>query len=92
LIRLRASHSLSGEEGVRVTVADTGVGISAETRRHIFEPFFTTKGATGTGLGLWVSSEILKNHRAIVRVRSSQSPDCRGTVFSIFFPKDSATT
>jgi PAS domain S-box-containing protein len=90
VIRLRAARIISGEEGVRVTVADTGVGIAPETRRHIFEPFFTTKSATGTGLGLWVSSEILKNHRAIVRVRSSQSPDRHGTVFSIFFPKDAA--
>ena len=91
IIRLRASR-LGGEEGARVTVADTGVGIAPETRRHIFEPFFTTKSATGTGLGLWVSSEILKNHRAIVRVRSSQSPQHHGTVFSIFFPRDSAST
>ena len=90
VIRLRSGRSLSGQEGVRVTVADTGVGIAPETRRHIFEPFFTTKSATGTGLGLWVSSEILKNHRAIVRVRSSQSPQRHGTVFSIFFPKDAA--
>ncbi|MGB7135272.1 MAG: ATP-binding protein, partial [Acidobacteriaceae bacterium] len=39
--------------GIRVTVADTGCGITTEARRHIFEPFFTTKEATGTGLGLW---------------------------------------
>ncbi len=90
VIRMRPARSLSGEEGVCVTVADTGVGIAPETRRHIFEPFFTTKSATGTGLGLWVSSEILKNHRAIVRVRSSQSTRRHGTVFSIFFPKDAA--
>jgi PAS domain S-box-containing protein len=89
-IRVRASRSLSGQEGVCVTVADTGIGIAPETRRHIFEPFFTTKSATGTGLGLWVSSEILKNHRAVVRVRSSQSAQRHGTVFSIFFPKDAA--
>ncbi len=90
VVRLRSGRSLSGQEGVRVTVTDTGVGIAPETRRHIFEPFFTTKSATGTGLGLWVSSEILKNHRATVRVRSSQSPQRHGTVFSIFFPTDAA--
>ena len=90
VIRLRAARSLSGREGVRVTVADTGSGMSPETRRHIFEPFFTTKSATGTGLGLWVSSEILQNHSASVRVRSSQSPEFHGTVFSIFFPEHAA--
>jgi len=78
----------NGERGVRVMIADTGAGMSPETRRRIFEPFFTTKGLTGTGLGLWVSSGILQNHRARICVRSSQDPKHHGTVFSIFFPID----
>lgn len=78
----------SGEQGVRVSVVDTGCGMSEQTLRRIFEPFFTTKGFTGTGLGLWVSAGILQNHRARVRVRSSQAPKFQGTVFSIFFPVD----
>lgn len=90
VVRVRDACDNSGGRGVRVSLADTGVGMSRETQRHIFEPFFTTKSATGTGLGLWVSSEILRNHNAIVRVRSSQAPGCHGTVFSIFFP-DNAT-
>jgi signal transduction histidine kinase len=76
----------SGVQGVRVTVADNGCGMSPEIRSRIFEPFFTTKSATGTGLGLWVSSEILTNHNATVRVRSSRSETAHGTVFSVFFP------
>ncbi|HEX3470813.1 MAG TPA: ATP-binding protein [Silvibacterium sp.] len=74
--------------GVRVTVADTGSGMSAEVRRHIFEPFFTTKEATGTGLGLWVSAEIVDKHHGTIRVRSRTSTENRksGTVFTIFFP------
>ena len=90
LIRLHDCCDWSGAHGVRVTIADTGIGMAPETRRRIFEPFFTTKSATGTGLGLWVSSEILRNHHARVRVRSSQRPDTHGTVFSIFFPMDAA--
>ena len=90
VVRVRDGCDSSGNVGVRVTVADTGIGMSPETRRHIFEPFFTTKSATGTGLGLWVSSEILRNHRARVRVWSSQSGSRRGTVFSIFFPRNAA--
>jgi len=78
----------SGERGVRASIADTGCGMSPETRRRIFEPFFTTKGFTGTGLGLWVSSGILQNHRARICVRSSQNAKHHGTVFSIFFPVD----
>jgi PAS domain S-box-containing protein len=90
VVRVRDCCEWSGEYGVRVTIADDGVGMSTETRRRLFEPFFTTKSATGTGLGLWVSSEILNNHHARVRVRSSQSGERHGTVFSIFFPLNAA--
>jgi signal transduction histidine kinase len=86
VIRVRDGCDCSGTHGVRATIADGGIGMSEEPRRRIFEPFFTTKTATGTGLGLWVSSEILRNHHARMRVRSNQSGERRGTVFSIFFP------
>ena len=76
----------SVQKHVRLTIADTGTGMSSETRQHMFEPFFTTKSNTGTGLGLWVSAEILANHRASTHVRSSQRPDRHGTVISIVFP------
>ncbi len=78
----------SGTRGVRVTIADTGHGMSAETRKMIFDPFFTTKGITGTGLGLWVSAEILNKHGAKIRVRSRRQQPGQGTVFSILFPSD----
>jgi signal transduction histidine kinase len=56
-------------------------------RRRIFEPFFTTKETTGTGLGLWVSEEIVMKHAGALHVRSrAEAPS--GTVFSIFFPYD----
>jgi signal transduction histidine kinase len=91
ILRVRdAVNWRSGEPGIRVSVADTGVGMSEVTRRRIFDPFFTTKGMTGTGLGLWVSAGILQSHNAAVRVCSSQHPGRRGTVFSIFFPLDAA--
>jgi signal transduction histidine kinase len=62
------------------------------TRRRIFEPFFTTKESTGTGLGLWVSGEILAKHRATVRVASRVAEEANGrasgAVFMLFFPED----
>ncbi len=85
LIRTHSSHQ-NGVLGVRVSVADTGCGISQEARRHIFEPFFTTKEATGTGLGLWVSEQIVRKHNGSFRVRSRTHGPATGTVFSIFFP------
>ncbi len=91
VLRLRDTVNwATGEQGIRVSIADTGVGMSEETRRRIFDPFFTTKGMTGTGLGLWVTAGILQNHKARVGVRSSQDPKRHGTVFSIFFPLEAA--
>jgi len=84
LVRAHAA-ALKGVAGIRISVADSGCGITQEARRHIFEPFFTTKEATGTGLGLWVSDQIIRKHHGSVRVRSRVTGHT-GTVFSIFFP------
>ncbi len=78
----------TNRKGIRVTIADTGCGMSKETAEHIFEPFFTTKETTGTGLGLWVSAGILKKHGARISIHSSQDPSSHGTVFAIWFPLD----
>ncbi|HEY1809600.1 MAG TPA: HAMP domain-containing sensor histidine kinase, partial [Acidobacteriaceae bacterium] len=78
----------SGTPGVRVTVADTGSGIAPDALRHIFEPFFTTKEATGTGLGLWVSDQIIRKHHGTAQVRSCAAGPDTGTVFTVFFPAD----
>jgi PAS domain S-box-containing protein len=88
LIRIRSAHDpLTGAPGARLVVADTGSGMSTRTQRALFEPFYTTKGTTGTGLGLWVSNQIIVRHKGRISVRSSQSPDHHGTVFSIFLPR-----
>lgn len=86
-LRTRNANDLaSGRPGVRVTIADTGTGIPAAVRKRLFEPFYTTKGDNGTGLGLWVSREILNKHNAVVRVKSRTTPGKSGTVFSMWFP------
>jgi signal transduction histidine kinase len=82
-----ADHWNGGRQrGMRLTIADTGSGISADVKRHMFEPFFTTKSATGTGLGLWVSSELVRKHGGTIRSRSSVRDGNTGTVFTIFLP------
>jgi PAS domain S-box-containing protein len=81
----------TGRRGIILTVADTGPGMSAGTLSRIFEPFYTTKGDAGTGLGLWISKEILERHRGYLHVRSSQRPDRTGTVFTLFLPFEAAT-
>ncbi|WP_158749248.1 PAS domain-containing sensor histidine kinase [Acidobacterium sp. S8] len=95
VLRIRRSRSWddSEVEGIRFSVMDTGCGMPLEVSQRIFEPFFTTKEATGTGLGLWVSAEIISKHGGTVRIRSRvadhQQDDGAhrsGSVFMIFFP------
>lgn len=89
-IRVRPAKDARGNAGVRVLVADNGVGISQVMKRSIFEPFVSTKGARGTGLGLWVSSELVQKHGGVIRLKSSTAPSRHGTVFSVFLPLSSA--
>jgi PAS domain S-box-containing protein len=89
-LRLRIHESCdwrnSCEPGVRITVADNGSGIPREVLPRIFEPFVTTKETTGTGLGLWVSSEIVSKHSGRIQVRSRIEKGKAGTVFTVFLP------
>ncbi len=84
-LRLRPARDARQRQGVRITLADTGEGISPHIREHLFEPFHTTKEVTGTGLGLWVSKGITDKHGGRICVRSAQG---HGTVFTVWIPLD----
>ncbi len=75
------------EEGVvywEISVADTGVGLDQELLSKIFDPFFTTKKKySGTGLGLTMSYNIIKQHRGFISVRSMPG---KGTMFLVYLP------
>lgn len=90
-LRIRVHHAKeltnSGRPGGKIVIADTGSGISPAHRKKLFEPFYTTKQDVGTGLGLWVSREIVKKHGGNITLRSSVTPGHSGTVFSIFLPE-----
>jgi PAS domain S-box-containing protein len=94
-VRARRSRDWKNpaQTGIRFTIADTGVGIEPENLKHIFEAFFTTKEVTGTGLGLWVSHEIILKHHGLIHVRSraasevnGATPAATGTTFEVFIP------
>jgi len=72
-------------EFVRLSVSDTGTGISASDMPHIFEPFFTTKDVgKGTGLGLATVYGIVEQHKGWIEVESREKG---GTTFSIFLDR-----
>jgi PAS domain S-box-containing protein len=71
---------------LRITLGDTGRGMSAETRRRLFEPFFTTRQATGTGLGLWGCAHVVTRYGGRILVRTRQNGGCSGSVFVLLLP------
>ena len=74
-----------GGKYIHLTIADNGCGIRVEHLKRIFEPFFTTKESFGTGLGLWVTQELVRKHNGVIKIRSRRD---EGTVFRISFPAE----
>jgi len=97
-IRIRVSASTPAQRpnseqntrSVRITFLDDGPGIHPSVRGRIFEPFFTTKGAVGTGLGLWVTKQIVDKHGGAIGVRSRSNGFANGTAFSVVLPVQAA--
>jgi len=81
---LEDAPALEPGDYVRLTVEDTGTGISDPVREHIFEPFFTTKSAeNGTGLGLATVYSAVRECGGLVEVNSELG---KGSSFDVYFP------
>ncbi len=82
-VKLRVT---TDDEGITVTVKDTGIGITPENYRRIFEPFEQVAGqqSVGTGLGLAITRHLVIEHGGILEVESTMG---HGTTFSVFLPK-----
>jgi signal transduction histidine kinase len=79
----RLAVSLSAADGrARVSISDTGRGISPEHLPHIFEPYFSTK-ETGTGLGLAIVKKAVEDHRGTIHVESAHGA---GATFTVELP------
>jgi signal transduction histidine kinase len=85
-IRIRVAGKL-----VRIAIADNGQGIPTALRASLFKPFATGKGK-GTGIGLWLSKQIMDRHGGTIRFRSSQRAGKRGTVFLLTLPMTQVQT
>jgi two-component system NtrC family sensor kinase len=87
IVRSReATNWRTGRRGLVLTVADSGTGMSRDTQCRMFEAFFSTKGIGGSGLGLWISADIMHRHGGTITIRSSQESAQTGTVVSLFIP------
>ncbi len=73
-----------GRDWVKISISDSGNGISPQEKDKIFEPFFTTK-ENGTGLGLSIVHKIIENHQGVIKVESEVG---KGSTFTIFLPAD----
>lgn len=83
-LRLRVRNV---RKNIQIAIADCGHGISREHQLRIFEPFFSTKQNSGTGLGLWVTKQIIEKHGGSIRVRSNFTPKNHGTIFLLSLPR-----
>lgn len=80
---LTLTTRLSEPDEVEIEVRDTGVGMSADVLTHIFDPFFSTRGVKGSGLGLYVSQGIMRQHGGDIKVQSAPGA---GTSFLLHLP------
>jgi len=72
---------------ILIHVIDDGIGMDQETQEKIFSLFFSSKGVEGTGLGLFISNKIIKQHSGMIEVTSKQG---EGVHFRIVLPKQPA--
>jgi signal transduction histidine kinase len=78
------TRALPDEGQLEVAVADSGRGIAPADRERIFEPFFSTKEAgRGTGLGLFITAEIVREHKGRIEIESEEG---RGSTFRVLLP------
>ncbi|MEA3416032.1 MAG: ATP-binding protein [Thermodesulfobacteriota bacterium] len=68
---------------IRISISDTGKGISKKVLHRVFDPFFTTKGSKGTGLGLSICQRIMEDHKGKIEIKNQKEA---GTICSLYFP------
>jgi PAS domain S-box-containing protein len=81
--KLTIGAAVDAVDGIRITIADTGIGIDGQVLPRIFQPFFTSKKKRGLGLGLSICDRIVKSHGG--KITAESRPGC-GTIFRIQLP------
>jgi PAS domain S-box-containing protein len=88
ILRVKTGAPPNGRPGalLLIEVEDFGSGIQPHHQPRVFEPFFTTKPDFGTGLGLWVTRELVEKHGGTIDFRSTCEEGTNGTCFSVVLP------
>jgi PAS domain S-box-containing protein len=87
IVRVKPESEASGAAAaIRIEIEDFGPGIEPVNQSRIFEPFFTTKSDAGTGLGLWVTKELVEKHGGTISFHSRSQEGASGTCFSVVLP------
>mgnify|MGYP000353425048 CR=1 FL=1 len=84
LMLIDADVDQAGKPGIKITVRDTGVGMSQDVLNRIFDPFYTTKRREGTGLGLSITKTLIDRQGGSLEVESEPG---KGTTFTIWLPE-----
>jgi signal transduction histidine kinase len=77
---------MASDDRVVILVEDSGSGIEIADQQRVFDAFFTTKSEVGTGIGLWVTRELVEKNGGIISVESGDLGDGIRTRFRIDFP------
>ncbi len=85
-LSLSVKDATSPSDGVIMTIQDTGVGISPESLPHVFEAFFTTRSTVGTGIGLFISKQLVEGHGGQIQIESNTGAQDHGTIVRVFLP------
>jgi signal transduction histidine kinase len=76
---------VDGGRAIQISVEDDGPGLDPRHAAQIFEPFFTTKRDVGTGLGLWVSKQIVERHGGSIHA-DTRGRELAGARFTVLLP------
>ena len=83
-LRIQTRESDTGH--IEIIFEDEGTGITPENLSRVFEPFFSTKGNLGTGIGLWITKQLVEKHHGNLEISSSTVPGSSGTVIRVLLP------
>ena len=86
VLSLSVNDAKRAGDGVMLTIQDDGVGISADSLPKVFDAFFTTRSTVGTGIGLFVTKQLVEGHGGQIEIESTNDAEKHGTIVRVFLP------